>query len=156
MSFTTDYTVKDCVRVAQKIKVTLQSIAVESAAGALAIASLSGIGPRLAGIACDLAALARDLGCELGPASRLPAPLRAVRANLVLAAAASGVPAIDSAAGHLPDLDALAADAAQARRDGFSAKLALDLDQVAVLKRLSDQAPFGRWMENFVSGVATK
>jgi thiol-activated cytolysin len=35
MSFTTDYTVKDCVRVAQKIKVTLQSITVESAAGDL-------------------------------------------------------------------------------------------------------------------------
>jgi thiol-activated cytolysin len=35
MSFTTDYQVKDCVRVAQKIKVTLQSITVESAAGDL-------------------------------------------------------------------------------------------------------------------------
>jgi hypothetical protein len=35
MSFTTDYQVKDCVRVAQKIKVTLQSISVESAAGDL-------------------------------------------------------------------------------------------------------------------------
>jgi hypothetical protein len=35
MSFTTDYKVKDCVRVAQKVKVTLQSITVESAAGDL-------------------------------------------------------------------------------------------------------------------------
>jgi len=35
LSFTTDYSVKDCVRVAQKIKVTLQSITVESAAGDL-------------------------------------------------------------------------------------------------------------------------
>lgn len=35
MSFTTDYKVKDCVRVAQKVKVTLQSIVVESAAGDL-------------------------------------------------------------------------------------------------------------------------
>ena len=35
VSFTTDYTLKDCVRVAQKIKVTLQSITVESAAGDL-------------------------------------------------------------------------------------------------------------------------
>jgi hypothetical protein len=35
MSFTTDYTVKDCVRVAQKVKVTLQSIFVETAAGDL-------------------------------------------------------------------------------------------------------------------------
>jgi thiol-activated cytolysin len=33
MSFTTDYEVKDCVRVSQKIKVTLNSIAVDSAGG---------------------------------------------------------------------------------------------------------------------------
>jgi thiol-activated cytolysin len=35
ISFTTDYSLKECVRVAQKVKVTLQSIAVESAAGDL-------------------------------------------------------------------------------------------------------------------------
>jgi thiol-activated cytolysin len=33
MSFTTDYQVKDCVRVAQQVRVTLQSIAVDSAGG---------------------------------------------------------------------------------------------------------------------------
>jgi thiol-activated cytolysin len=33
MSFTTDYEVKDCIRVAQKIKVTLNSIAVDNAGG---------------------------------------------------------------------------------------------------------------------------
>jgi thiol-activated cytolysin len=33
MSFTTDYDVKDCVRVSQRVKVTLQSIAVDSAGG---------------------------------------------------------------------------------------------------------------------------
>jgi hypothetical protein len=33
MSFTTDYDVRDCVRVAQKIKVTLKSIAVDEAGG---------------------------------------------------------------------------------------------------------------------------
>ena len=33
MSFTTDYQVKDCVRVSQRVRVTLQSIAVDSAGG---------------------------------------------------------------------------------------------------------------------------
>ena len=33
MSFTTDYDVKDCVRVSQRVKVTLQTIAVDSAGG---------------------------------------------------------------------------------------------------------------------------
>jgi thiol-activated cytolysin len=35
MSFTTDYTVKDCVRVSQKVQVTLQSITVDSASDGL-------------------------------------------------------------------------------------------------------------------------
>jgi hypothetical protein len=33
MSFTTDYEVKDCVRVSQRVRVTLNSIAVDSAGG---------------------------------------------------------------------------------------------------------------------------
>ena len=130
---------------------------VEGASGALAVSTLAGMGPRLAAISCDLASLARDIGCERGPTSRLPEPLRLARGSVILAAAAARVPAIDSPADDACDLDAFAAEASQARRDGFAAKLALDLDQVEVLGRLArDQAPLGRWMENFVSGVATK
>ncbi|NNM73274.1 aldolase/citrate lyase family protein [Enterovirga aerilata] len=129
---------------------------VESARGALALPSLAETGPRLAGISYDFAALARDLGCASAGAARLPEPLAAIRAAVVVAAAAAGVPAIDSAGPALPDLDAFAGEAARARRDGFSAKLALSPDEAAVLRRLDPQAPLGRWMENFVSGVATK
>lgn len=133
---------------------------VDSAAGALAIASLAKAGARLAGITYDLAALAHDIGCEIGPASRYAEPLRTTRANIVLVAAAAGVPAIDSGASHVPDLDAFAADAVHAARDGFSGKLALGSAQIEILRRVAAQLipppPLGRWMANFVSGVATK
>lgn len=129
---------------------------IESARGGLAVPSLAEAGPRLAAICCDLAALSRDIGCEPGPAARLAEPLRAVRAGVLLAAAACGLPAIEAGAPQIPDLDAYAAEAAQARRDGFSAKLAYDPGEIAVLERLGGQPPFGRWIENFVSGVATK
>jgi citrate lyase subunit beta/citryl-CoA lyase len=130
--------------------------AIESARGALLLPSVAEAGPRLAAIACDVAALARDIGCEPGSASQLPEPLRAVRASTVLTAAACRVPAIEAGAAETVDPDAYAAEAVQARRDGFSAKLACDPDQLAVLGRLGGQPPFGRWIENFVSGVATK
>ena len=129
---------------------------VESGAGALATHSLARLGRRLAAISYDLETIVRDLGCELRPGADLPEPCRAVRAAILFAAAAAGVPAIDSPAPPGSDLDAFTAELSAARRDGFSAKLALDLDQFAAMRRLESQAPRGRWMENFVSGVATK
>ncbi len=129
---------------------------IESAAGVLAVASLAGIGRRLAAIASDLASVAGDIGCEPGHGPGRPEPLRSACGNVVLAAAAARVPAIDCTAAYLPDPDAFAAQATQASRDGYSAVLARDIRQVEVLRRLSDQALVGRWMENFVSGVATK
>ncbi|MDB5559771.1 MAG: CoA ester lyase [Enterovirga sp.] len=126
---------------------------VESPVGALAISSLAEAGPRLAGITWNRSALSRALGCDPNPEAEMAEPLRAVRASLLLAAAAAGVPAIDSAAAGSEDFDR---EASLARRDGFAAKLARDLGQLAALKRLGAQAPLGRWMENFVSGVATK
>jgi citrate lyase subunit beta/citryl-CoA lyase len=129
---------------------------VETAAGALAAPSLAEVGPRLAAISLDLASLSRELGCEAGSGPHLPDPLRAARGSVALSAAAAGIPAICSATAEPADLDAFAAEASRARRDGFSAMLARDLRQVEVLRRLPGQAPFGRWMENFVSGVATK
>jgi citrate lyase beta subunit len=129
---------------------------VETAAGVLAAPSLAEVGPRLAAISLDLASLCRELGCEAGTGPHLPDPLRAARGSVALSAAAAGVPAICSTTAEPADLDALAAEASRARRDGFSAMLARDLRQIEVLRRLSGQAPLGRWMENFVSGVATK
>ena len=100
---------------------------VESAAGALRVLSLSEAGPRLAGIACDGGAIARETG------------------------AAAGVPAMDATG-----IDLRPIQAARAARDGFSGLLVRDPAGIAVVKAARGQAVVGRWIENFVSGVATK
>ncbi|MGU3539761.1 aldolase/citrate lyase family protein [Methylobacterium sp. A54F] len=103
-------------------------VSVETPRGVLALPALAAASPRLAGLGWDAQALAARLG--LAGAEALdgidPAPLAAARGALVLAAAAAGVPALDSA---LPrDLgDAhLAERVARARRDGFSGVFARD------------------------------
>ena len=128
---------------------------IESARGALALARLAEVGTRLAAIALDAQALAADLRCRPEEPGLLPAPVRATQAQAVIVAAASNVPAID-ATQTPPPPEEFAAEAAVAVANGFSGKLALDPAQVAALRRSDPQPPFGRWMENFVSGVATK
>ena len=103
------------------------AVAGDSARGILALASLPTAGQRLVALAFDGAALGGTLD---------PAPVRAAQAALVLAAMATGVPALDlgrSDPGHL------ARDCAAARRNGFSARLARSPAEVATIK-----ACFGR------------
>lgn len=119
---------------------------VESAAGALRVLSLSEAGPRLAGIACDGGAIARETGAAADSET-----MRVVRAGVVLAAAAAGVPAMDATG-----IDLRPIQAARAARDGFSGLLVRDPAGIAVVKAARGQAVVGRWIENFVSGVATK
>lgn len=120
---------------------------VESPVGALRAASLAEVGPRLAAVACDGGAVAREAGAPAAGSETV----RAVRATAVLAAAAAGVPAIDASA-----LAPGAEGAALARRDGFAGVLVRDEAGIAALRGPAGQAPVGRWIENFVSGVATK
>lgn len=95
---------------------------VETAAAVLVLPTLVGASPRLCGIAWDADALARDIGA---PASRdadgvLIPPLMLIRSQVVLAAAAAGVAAVDTAcaveSAFLREVD-------EGRRDGFAAKV---------------------------------
>ena len=110
---------------------------IDTAAGLTAAVSLSDASARLVALAWDAEALARGIGAE---ASRdgegaLIAPLRTARDMTLIAAAAAGVGAIDSAFLAPRDGDALAAEAAAARRIGFVAKLALDPAQAATINQ---------------------
>lgn len=104
---------------------------VETAAAVLALPTLAGSSPRLRGIAWDADALARDIGA---PASRdgdgvLIPPLMLIRSQVVLTAAATGVAAVDTACSiegaFLREVEA-------GRRDGFDAKVAMNLAQFAM------------------------
>jgi citrate lyase subunit beta / citryl-CoA lyase len=110
-------------------------IATESAGALFRLAGYRECTQRLAALAWS----AEDLTASLGAlASRLPdggwTPPFALARNLALFAAASaGVPAIDAAFVAFRDAPALRRECADARRDGFSGKLAIHPDQVAII-----------------------
>lgn len=91
--------------------------------------------PRLAGLTWG----AEDLSAALGAAAtrfddgRWRPPYELARSLCLLAAAAAGVPAIDTVYTDYRDLDGLARYAADARRDGFSGMLAIHPAQVPVI-----------------------
>lgn len=110
------------------------AVAADSARGLLAIESVPGASPRLAGIAWDEAALAADLqvASARDDAGHWTAPFVQARATTLLAAAAAGVPAID---GPCPGRD----DCAAARRDGFAGRIVVDPRQVATINEAFSQ-----------------
>jgi len=111
------------------------AIATESARGVFALGTLAGASHRLAGIAWGGEDLAVDVGAEANRgADRLYTdPYRIARALTLFAAAAAEVDAIDSVYTNFRDLDGLAAECGDARRDGFSAKMAIHPAQVPVI-----------------------
>ena len=94
-------------------------------------------GPRLAGLTWG----AEDLSAAVGASSaRRPdgswtSPYRLVRDLCLFAAHAAGVEAIDTLHANFRDLEGLEQSCAEARRDGFSGKLAIHPDQVEVINR---------------------
>jgi len=93
--------------------------------------------PRLAGLTWG----AEDLSTAVGAsASRgddgnwLP-PYQLARSLCIFAAAAAGVPAVDTVYTDFKDADGLAEFAAAARRDGFEGMLAIHPEQVAIINK---------------------
>jgi citrate lyase subunit beta / citryl-CoA lyase len=112
-------------------------IATETASAVLALAGFARCGPRLAALTWG----AEDLAVALGAATNvdergewLP-PYQLARSLCLLAAAAAGVPALDTVCVDLRDEERLAREAALAKRDGFVGKLAIHPAQVEVLNR---------------------
>lgn len=111
------------------------AVATETVASVLSLAAERWAHPRLRGmlwgaedLAADLHATANRLG-DGGYSS----PFRLARDLCLMAAKRAGVLAIDAVHTDLRDLDALAAEAHAARRDGFDGKAAIHPAQVAVI-----------------------
>jgi citrate lyase subunit beta / citryl-CoA lyase len=92
-------------------------------------------GPRLCGMFWGGEDLASDIGASANrdPAGRYTAPYEMARALTLIGAAAAQVPAIDAVYTNFRDREGLRAEAAEAMRDGFSAKVAIHPDQIAVI-----------------------
>ncbi len=113
------------------------ALATQTPAAIFALGRYAGASARLEALAFDVEPLRRALGAEPASlasealASTCPAsPFALARAGLLLGAAAAGVAAIDGPFAALADARGLIAECRAARRDGFSAKLALDGAQI--------------------------
>jgi citrate lyase subunit beta/citryl-CoA lyase len=107
-------------------------LASESGRALIALPSLGAGHPRLIGIAWSGEDLAADLGAAASrrPDGSLPDPQRHARTLTLIAAAAAGVPAIDTIYAAFQNEEGLRREAAAAAWDGFSAKLAIHPAQV--------------------------
>jgi citrate lyase beta subunit len=123
---------------------------IESARGLLALADVCRH-PQLVRLAFGSADLSRDLGCEDAVDVLAPA-----RAQLVLHSTAAGLlPPVDGVTFALDDLVRVQADAAQAARCGFGAKLCVHPAQLQpVLHGFSPTEAQCRWAESIMA-VAT-
>lgn len=118
--------------------VRLLPIATETPQAVLDIGSLAaGAGARLAALTWGGEDLAAAIGAlrNRTPEGAWTGPFALARSLTLLAAAAAGVPAVDTVETDLGDEAALAQSARAARRDGFAGKLAIHPRQVPVINR---------------------
>lgn len=105
----------------------------ESAAAVLRC-DFTGASSRLIGLCFAAEDLSTDLGiAPRSPAGRYRAPMLLARATVPLAAAAAGVPAIDTPYPVPGDLDGLRRESADALADGFSGKLCIHPGQIDIV-----------------------
>jgi citrate lyase subunit beta / citryl-CoA lyase len=113
----------------------LIAIATETARGVFALGTYGGSTQRLDGLAWGAEDLSADLGAETNRQAdgRYAEPYRLARALTVMGASVAQVAAIDAVFTNFRDLDGLAAECEAARRDGFTAKMAIHPAQVPVI-----------------------
>ncbi|WP_378951956.1 HpcH/HpaI aldolase/citrate lyase family protein [Mesorhizobium sp. ANAO-SY3R2] len=107
----------------------------ETAASVLSAGTYSGASARLAGMTWG----AEDLSAAIGarttrdPAGRYTDVFRLARSLTVLGATAAGTAAIDTVFINFRDIEVLRNECIEAERDGFTAKMAIHPDQVAII-----------------------
>jgi citrate lyase subunit beta/citryl-CoA lyase len=122
---------------------------------------------RLKGLMWGAEDLSGDIGAlanKFEGTNQWSAPFAFARTRCLLAAAAAGVPAIDTVPTDIHNLVALADETKQAYRDGFSAKAAIHPVQVPIINEsMTPDAQAQQWATNVVAafeasksvGVAT-
>ena len=110
-------------------------IATETPEALFTLGGYAACGPRLCGLTWGAEDLATAVGAmtHTGDDGVWTAPFQLARSLCLFGAAAAGVAAIDTLQANFRDTGALQASCAAAVRDGFSGKLAIHPDQVAVI-----------------------
>jgi citrate lyase subunit beta/citryl-CoA lyase len=118
--------------------IKIVAIATESAEAIFGLASYRNCSSRLEGLTWGGEDLSADLGAEANrrPDGAWAGPYALARHLTLLAAVAANVAPIDTVFVNFRDLDGLRAEAIAARRDGFSAKMAIHPAQVPIINEV--------------------
>ncbi len=111
---------------------------IESAAGVAAAAKVAACDPRVTALIFGANDLAEDLGCAPAPGQGM---LLHAACQVVLAARAVGIDAIDTPHMNIHDPEGLAQSAALARDLGFAGKSAIHPNQVAIIHAAFSPTP---------------
>jgi len=113
-------------------------IMTENAPGFFAAATFERGHPRLSGLTWGAEDLSAAIGARASrdEAGRYTDVFRLARAATILAASAAEVAAIDTVFVNFRDSQGLRAECAEAERDGFTGKLAIHPDQVAIINEV--------------------
>jgi citrate lyase subunit beta / citryl-CoA lyase len=119
------------------------AIATETAKGVFALGSFAGASQRLLGLTWGGEDLSADIGAEANrdEAGRYTDLYRLARSLTLLGAAAAEVEPVDSVFTNFRDLEGLALECREARRDGFVAKMAIHPAQVPVINEAFTPSP---------------
>jgi citrate lyase subunit beta / citryl-CoA lyase len=118
--------------------VKIVAIATETATALFLAGTYRGASERLTGLTWGAEDLSADLGAEAnrGTDGRFLDPYRLARALCLAGAAAARVQAIDTIAADFRNLAALRRETEEARRDGFTGKMAIHPAQVPVINEV--------------------
>jgi citrate lyase subunit beta/citryl-CoA lyase len=156
---------EEIAQVAQRLgadsAIRLLVIATETPQALLTLANwkLESVKARLAGLTWGM----EDLGAALGAVAKREADgslaftFQLARSTCLLAAAAASVQAIDTIFADFRDAEGLAKEAARARRDGFTGKLAIHPDQVPTINAAFTPTPDElSWAQRVVEAFASQ
>lgn len=124
-----------------QIKILAQ--AVESAAGLFAAGNFRGASERLIGLTWGPEDLSAELGAETNrdAQGKLTEPYRFARSVCLYAAAAAKLPAIETVYVDFRNTQGLRSDTEDARRDGFTGRLAIHPTQVPIINEVFTPTP---------------
>ena len=132
------------------------AIVTETAASVFTLGAYAGVAARLRAICFGAEDLSADLGISpRRPDGAYPAPVVLARAQVLLAAGALGVPAIDTPWPDPRDPDGLRREAEAAAADGFAGKILIHPAQIEVVNMaFTPPAEQVRWAERVDAAFA--
>ena len=123
--------------------IKIVAIATETATSLFLAGTYGGVSARLEGLTWGAEDLSVELGAEVSrdAVGRFFAPYQLARALCLAGAAAAQVQAIDTITADFRNMAALGRETVEARRDGFTGKLAIHPAQVPVINEVFTPAP---------------